>query len=184
LGKQKITLKTALHNSHDSAFTFIELVLVLCLLAVLCSLIIPQMKGFFHGRKLEYEAQRFLALTRYAQSRAVSEGVPMILWVDSQQRTYGLEAQNGYGLNETNQQQFTVDESLQVQVDRMAGPLTQSNLWTQVRVGIAGRPELRFLPDGTISESSPNQIALRQSKVDVLFITETTNHLRYEIHQQ
>jgi type II secretion system protein H len=177
-------LKTAVHNSHDSAFTFIELVLVLCLLAVISSLVIPQMKGFFHGRKLEYEAQRFLALTRYAQSRAISEGVPMILWLNSQERTYGLEAQNGYGLNETNQQQVAIDESVQMQVDTLRGPMTQSNIWTQVKSGIIGRPEIRFLPDGTISESSPNQITLRQSKVDALFITETTNHLRYEIHQQ
>jgi type II secretion system protein H len=184
LGHQEITLKTALNSSHDSAFTFIELVLVLCLLAVICSLVIPQMKGFFHGRKLEYEAQRFLALTRYAQSRAVSEGVPMILWVNPQQRTYGLEAQNGYGLNETNQQQFAVDASLQLNAETMRGQMTQSNLWTQVKSGIVGRPEIRFLPDGTIGESSPNQITLSQSKVDMLFITETTNHLRYEIHPQ
>ena len=178
-------MKTALPNSHDPAFTFIELVLVLCLLAVICSLVIPQMKGFFHGRKLEYEAQRFLALTRYAQSRAVSEGVPMILWMEPKNRVYGLEAQNGYGLNETKQQQFSMDDSLQMQPQiAPTGLITQSNLWTQARKATTIRPEIRFLPDGTISESSPNQITISQSKVDVLLITETTNHLRYEIHHQ
>lgn len=157
---------------------------MLCLLAVIASLVIPKMSGFFHGRKLEYEAQRFLALTRNAQGRAVSEGVPMILWIDSQQRTYGLEAQNGYGLNETKQEQFVVDGSLQMKIQRTAGIMTQSNLWTQVRATAAtGRPEIRFLPDGTISESSPNQITITQSKQDVVTITETTNHLRYEIHR-
>lgn len=176
-------MKTALHNSQNPAFTFIELVLVLCLLAVICSLVIPQMKGFFHGRKLEYEAQRFLALTHYAQNRAISEGVPMILWMDPKAHVYGLEAQNGYGLNDTKQQQYSMDDSLEMQTQTMsAGLLTQSNLWTQTRKTFVGRPEIRFLPDGTISESSPNQITISQSKAEMLFITETTNHLRYEIH--
>jgi type II secretion system protein H len=175
-------LKTALTTRHDSAFTFIELVLVLCLLAVICSMIMPQMKGFFHGRKLEYEAQRFLALTRHAQSRAISEGVPMIVWMDPKAHTYGMEAQNGYGLNETKQQQFGMDASLQMQVQNMlGGVMTQSNLWTEVRKTTLGRAEIRCLPDGTISESSPDQITISQSKQDVLLITETTNHLRYEI---
>jgi type II secretion system protein H len=178
-------LKTALTNSHDSAFTLIELVLVLCLLAVICSMLLPQMKGFFHGRKLEYEAQRFLALTRYAQSRAVSEGTPMIVWMDPKARTYGMEAQNGYGLNETKQQQFGMDDSLQMQPQTTStGLLTQSNLWTQARKTTLGRAEIRCLPDGSISETSPDKILISQSKQDVLWITETTNHLRYEIHQR
>lgn len=156
----------------------------MCLLAVIFSMVMPQMKGFFHGRKLEYEAQRFLALTRYAQSRAVSEGVPMIVWMDPQAHSYGVEAQNGYGLNETKQQQFGMDDSLQMQPQTSTGLLTQSNLWTQVRKTAVTRPEIRCLPDGSISESSPNRILISQSKQDVLWITETTNHLRYEIHQQ
>ncbi|MGZ5544540.1 MAG: hypothetical protein ACXWIU_07675, partial [Limisphaerales bacterium] len=84
--------------------------------------------------------------------------------------------------NDTKQRQFTLDESLQLQPQiPAAGLMTQSNLWTQVRKTTI-RPEIRFLPDGSISESSPDRILISQDKDDALWITETTNHLRYEIH--
>ena len=170
--------------SSNGAFTLIELILVMCLLAVVLSLMFPSLKGFFRGRNLDSEAQRFLALTRYGQSRAISEGVPMILWMDPQGRAYGLEAQAGYGLNDTRPKQFQLDESLQLQPQlAVAGLITQSNLWTQIRKA-SSRPEIRFLPDGTISESSPNRILISQDKDDALWITETTNHLRYDITHQ
>ncbi|MGZ4964986.1 MAG: GspH/FimT family pseudopilin [Limisphaerales bacterium] len=166
----------------NGAFTFIELILVLVLIAVVLSLVFPSLKGFFRARNLDSEAQRFLALTRYGQSRAVSEGVPIILWMDPQARSYGLQVQAGYGANDTKQRQFTLDESLQLQPQiPAAGLMTQSNLWTQVRKTTI-RPEIRFLPDGSISESSPDRILISQDKDDALWITETTNHLRYEIH--
>jgi type II secretion system protein H len=169
--------------SADAAFTLIELILVMCLLAVVFSLVVPSLKGFFRARNLDSEAQRFLALTRFAQSRAISEGVPMILWMNPQERAYGLEMQAGYGANDSKPQRFTLDESLQLQPQsQVLGMLTQSNLWTETRR--TTRPEIRFLPDGTISETSPNQIIIRQDKDDALWITETTNHLRYEIHHQ
>jgi type II secretion system protein H len=168
----------------NGAFTLIELILVMVLIAVVLSLVFPSLKGFFRARNLDSEAQRFLALTRYGQSRAISEGVPIILWMDPPARSYGLEAQAGYGMKDTKPQQFHLDESLQLQPQiTPAGMITQSNLWTQVQK-ISTRPEIRFLPDGTISESSPSRVLISQDKDDALSITETTNHLRYEIHRQ
>ncbi|MGZ4974921.1 MAG: prepilin-type N-terminal cleavage/methylation domain-containing protein, partial [Limisphaerales bacterium] len=99
----------------NGAFTFIELILVLVLIAVVLSLVFPSLKGFFRARNLDSEAQRFLALTRYGQSRAVSEGVPIILWMDPQAKSYGLQVQAGYGANDTKQRQYHLDESLQLQ---------------------------------------------------------------------
>jgi type II secretion system protein H len=171
--------------SSNGAFTFIELILVMCLLTVVFSLMVPSLKGFFRARNLESEAQRFLAVTRYGQSRAISEGVPFILWMNPQARTYGLEPQVGYATSGDKPQQYQLDESLQLQPQQQAlsGVLTQSNIWTQVRKTTT-RPEIRFLPDGSISETSPNQVLISQAKDDALWITETTNHLRYEIHHQ
>ncbi len=63
------------------AFTLIELILVMAMLAIVISVALPSLKGFFRGRNLDSEARRFLSLTRYGQSRAVSEGVPMVLWI-------------------------------------------------------------------------------------------------------
>src|SRR4051812_5576949 len=122
--------------SNTGAFTFMELILVMVLLAVVFSLVLPSLKGFFRARNLDSEARRFLALTHYGHSRAISEGVPMILWMNPQERTYGVEAQAGYGGNPGKLQQFKMDDSLQLQPQMTPlGVLTQSNLWTQVRKG-------------------------------------------------
>ena len=155
MGQGATTSRNAKANMSESGFTLIELILVMVLITVVLSLVFPSLKGFFRARNLDSEAQRFLALTRYGQSRAISEGVPVILWMDPTARIYGLEVQNGYGTKDTKPQQFRLDESLQIQPQILAaGLLTQSNIWTQARKPI-GRPEIRFLPNGEISESSP-----------------------------
>src|SRR4029079_13279680 len=81
------------------AFTLIELILVLALLAIVTSLAAPSLSRFFRGRALNSEARQLLSLTDAGQSRAVSEGFPVLLWIDSQQRQYGLQletsSQNG-----------------------------------------------------------------------------------------
>jgi type II secretion system protein H len=61
------------------AFTLIELILVMTILLVVMAVAFPSLRGFFRGRNLDSEARRILALTRYGQSRAVAEGVPVVL---------------------------------------------------------------------------------------------------------
>src|SRR6266540_3620386 len=63
------------NNESDRvrAFTLIELLLVMALLLLVFGVTLPSLKGFFRGRNLDSEARRFLSLTRYGQSRAVSE---------------------------------------------------------------------------------------------------------------
>ena len=60
------------------AFTLLELILVMFLLAIVAGFVAPQMSSFIRGRNLNFEARRLLSLTHYAQQRAVSEGVPTV----------------------------------------------------------------------------------------------------------
>src|SRR5687767_14222712 len=83
-------------RSHRSGFTLIELIFVMVLLIIVASMVAPRMSSFFRGRALSAEAQRLLSLTHYAQSRAVTEGVPVLLWIDVAKSTYGLEVQTGH----------------------------------------------------------------------------------------
>src|SRR3954447_11599635 len=78
-------------NTFRQGFTLIELILVLSLLAIVTSLAAPSLSRFFHGRTLDSEARQLLSLTHAGQSRAVSDGFPVLLWIDSQQRQYGLQ---------------------------------------------------------------------------------------------
>ena len=83
-------------GGYKAAFTLIELILVMTLLAIVLAVSSPALSKFFKGRGLDNESRRFLALTRHAQSRAVSEGVPMVLWFDPEARTYGVNADNTF----------------------------------------------------------------------------------------
>src|SRR5512141_917079 len=98
------------------AFTLIELILVMALLTIVISLTAPRLSRFFHGRTLDSEARRLLALTRSGQSRAVSEGVPMDLWVDAQQGTFGLEAEPSYEAQDPRAVDFALDSGLEIAV--------------------------------------------------------------------
>src|SRR5438067_3213545 len=93
--------------SPSGAFTLIELILVMTVLTIAVSLSAPALANFFRGRSLDSEARRLLALTRQGQSRAVSEGIPMELWLDPANSAYGLEAQPGYEPNDSKAVSFT-----------------------------------------------------------------------------
>ena len=191
-------LRTANNQSRNrrrcQGLTLIELILVMALLVIAISVAAPSLSRFFHGRDLDSEARRFLALTRYGQSRAVSEGVPMVLWIDVQKRTYGLRADvtytrnDNYNRNNNSAQtdskavQFTMDEKLQVEAERPATAVSPSSgLWWQNlsngnvptdihdTTGRSGRqnsalPQIRFLPDGSIDEFSSERVLIREAK--------------------
>src|SRR5947207_1265489 len=73
------------------AFTLIELIVVMTLLAFVIAIALPKLSSFFRGRALDSEARRLLSLCHQGQSRAAAEGVPVVLWVDTVNRKYGLE---------------------------------------------------------------------------------------------
>jgi type II secretion system protein H len=75
------------------AFTLVELIVVMVLLLIVASMVAPRMSSFFQGRALSQEARRMLSLAHFAQSRAVAEGVPVLLWIDTRNSTYGVEVQ-------------------------------------------------------------------------------------------
>src|ERR1035438_9877383 len=96
---------------HSPAFTLIELILVMAILIMAVSVTAPTLSHFFRGRTLNSEARRLLALTRSGQSRAASEGLPMDLWVDAEQGTFGLEAEPSYETSDSKAVDFTLDRS-------------------------------------------------------------------------
>src|SRR5258706_12236786 len=99
-------------RNKRGAFTLIELILVMALVVIVIAVTFPSLQNFFRGRTLESEGRRFLTLTRYGQSRAVAEGIPMTLWIDPLQGAYGLEAQKGFLDRDDRAVEYDVDEKL------------------------------------------------------------------------
>src|ERR1019366_516330 len=101
---------------RSPAFTLIELILVMAILVMMVSFTAPTLSHFFRGRTLNSEARRLLALTRSGQSRAVSEGLPMDLWVDAAEGAFGLEAEPSFDTSDSKAVEFTVDGGLKIEV--------------------------------------------------------------------
>jgi type II secretion system protein H len=157
---------------HWCAFTLIELILVLALLVIITSLAAPAMANFIRGRALDSEARRLVALMHAAQSRAVSEGLPMVLWVDEKQGDYGLQAETTGPTGDSKAETLSLDSALHIAVlnTGLNMPTTFNNL-----------PAIRFLPDGTVDENSPQKLQLTDSAGTRRWLIETPNRTGYEI---
>jgi Tfp pilus assembly protein FimT len=142
------------------------------LLVIITSLAAPAMSGFIRGRALDSESRRLLALIHAGQSRAVSEGLPMDLWVDTKQNTYGLAAETTGPNGDPKAETLTADSGLQITVltPGVLTPTTFHNL-----------PAIRFLPDGSVDENSPPILQLTDSTGASRWLVELPTRLGYEI---
>jgi type II secretion system protein H len=159
-----------------AGFTLIELILILALLAIVTSMAAPSLSRFFRGRALGSEARQLLSLTHAGQSRAISEGFPVLLWIDPQHGEYGLQLEatsqtQGSTEMDSKAENFTPDAN--VRLEALDGSLVTLN----------GRSvnAIRFLPDGTADESSPSRLRLSSESGDVLWLIQNTNRLGYAI---
>jgi type II secretion system protein H len=166
-----------------SGFTLIELILVMVVLAVVLAVSAPALSRFFKSRGLESEAKRFMALTRHAQSRAVSEGVPMVLWLEPKQRLYGLNADSSFIEEDPLAEQFNVDETVEVEVWLSAEAIQagETSVFKNEKQTTTELQTLRFNPDGFVSLSSPEAVIFRQGKENELWVAQSRNRLNYEI---
>lgn len=167
-------------NARGAGFTLLELILVLFLLALVASYVAPQMSTFFRGRTLNLEARRLLALTHQAQSRAVAEGVPVVLWIDPRTSRYGLEVGAGHATGDDRVSTFTADATVTFQVPASEPAATSES--EDEKLGLPeGLPAIRFLPDGYFDEVSVRRIILQQAPDGRLELVQRGNRLGYEI---
>jgi len=164
-------------------FTLIELILVLAVLATVLGVAAPSLARFFHGRKVEEEARRFLALTRYGQSRAVAEGLPMVLWMEPEDRRYGLQAESTFLEEDPRARVYEMDESLRLEVE------LPEDLGVGMQAAtIARRTDrafvIRFTPDGFLNPDNPERIRFIQETdagITEVVVRRTRHRLSYEM---
>lgn len=189
---------------HGRAFTLIELILVMALLVIGFGAALPSLRRFFGGRTLDSEANRLQALTRYAQNRAITEGVPMVVWIDATTRRYGLQVAAGF-LAERDEDvratEFLADESIRFVVTEprrstvfgslsgMGATASGTAQLTARRSAVDDRPltqlpAIRLLPDGYLDPRSPELIELHRGDDETLWLVQTTNRLAYEIRSE
>lgn len=93
LGVNKYMTILMRKHSKNLGFTLLELILVMVILSTVLAMAAPSLRGFFGSRKTHDEASRLLALTQYARSQAISEGISYRLNFDTDNRTYWLTSQ-------------------------------------------------------------------------------------------
>ncbi|KAF0173712.1 MAG: hypothetical protein FD161_3757 [Limisphaerales bacterium] len=193
--------RAAARRAALRAFTLIELILVMALITIVVSVSLPSLKGFFRGRDLDSEARRFLSLTRYGASRAVAEGIPVELYVDTQQRLYGLRAQAGFLEQDTKRVEYKLPAEISFEVTaaptkKASGEENFDNPDEQFLNNLedmsdSGNPIkiIRFNSDGFIGDKSPAAVILRQRSAeesasaegDAIAIAQSATRLTYEI---
>jgi hypothetical protein len=174
------------------AFTLIELILVMSLMVMLLALLAPSLGNFFRGRTLDSEARRFMSLARYGRSRAISEGIPMVLWLDPDRRAYGLTEEFSYLDRDEKAIRYQLEEDVQLEVDRASVGLVSTRRVPVIPSTLGLGPNalaIRFEPDGFVSEESPTSLRFRQRARDGqltadqkwVWITQDQQRITYEL---
>ncbi len=132
--------------NRPSAFTLIELLLVMVILTILMAVVAPVLSNSIHGHKLEQETSRFLALADFGREQAISEGIPMVVWIDQATQRFGLDPKTDY-YGSTTHKEYTLPP--EVKFDAVAAGS-----------GTTGSPAIEFEPDGNPSPSSVQSVRL------------------------
>lgn len=80
-------------KSRAPAFTLVELILVMLVIATVLAVSAPMMRGFFKSRQPADAATSVLSLTQYAHTQAISRGQVWRLNVDARSGKYWLTYQ-------------------------------------------------------------------------------------------
>lgn len=158
----KLETGSPIRNSgvrRAGAFTLVELILIMALLVIAVSLVMPTLSKFFGGRALDSEVKRFMALMHYGQTRAVADGVPMVLWIDPTHESYGLRQDSSFG-NDANAVQSALPRGLSISTERNTAKAAVANSQTgrilngQVVTRRNALAAINFEPDGTINPAT------------------------------
>ena len=106
----------------NRAFTFLEILIVIALIAVLCAAALPRASRQFAAIQLDSFSKRLLAICSYAAARAVIEQNTTLLTVDGRNNTVSLDVAG------KRYKDFAIPDGISVE---------------------PGKPDAVFYPDGT-----------------------------------
>lgn len=140
----------------------------MALMVVIAAMAAPSLTRTMRHRNLSEEARRFYAATEYARDEAVSQGVPMTVWVAPDGRSFGVRATTGFEGAEDRERDF--ETNADVQFDALTG--AQKNGMIEV---------IQFTPEGLLANSSVDSVSLSDRFNSTIVIEQTDDGWGYEI---
>lgn len=149
-------------------FTLVELIIVMTLLALITGLVLPSLSRSIRARNLKDEAVRFVAATEYGRDEAVSQGVPMTVWVDPATQRFGVSAKAGYDGVEARNREFTLNPDIHFEV-------------TGATAGGGMVDVVEFAPDGAPGTAALETVQMADRFDSTVTIARTNDGWGYEV---
>ena len=73
---------------RDDGFTFVEMTVVLIIIALGTALVVPMIEGGFEGREVRRAARQIASTMHFCRGEAVSKGAPQEMVIDAIQNRY------------------------------------------------------------------------------------------------
>jgi len=153
---------------RGDAFTLVELILVMALLATLLAFSAPSLSRSMRDRHLKEHALRFLALIEYGREEAISQGVPMVVWIDPGTHRFGVEPKPGFPGDSTRRKSFATGDDIRFEIGQGAATVNASQA---IELTPAGIPELH----------SAESVRLIDRHDSVITVARSGDRLGYEI---
>lgn len=154
------------------AFTLLELIIVMAILCVLLALAAPSLSSSMRGHNLEQAGAQLLAVTEYGRNEAISQGIPMNVWVNPANGQYGVTAKPGYPAAPGRDKQYRLEPDLHF--DAATSGMPSGNQLNAAE----------FEPDGTLDPSSVQTIRIVATSRSGVSVTETRDGYGYELQKE
>lgn len=151
-----------LQSERAKGFTLLELILVMLILSTVLAMAAPSLRGFFGSRQSQDTASQMLALTQFARSQAISEGVVYRLNFDTRDRVYWLTAWKSGAFEELETefgQIFTLPKDMAMELEDVEEE--------------DGNVYVEFTPQGTVTAATIRLIDRRGDALEVTCPTVT-----------
>jgi hypothetical protein len=139
----------------------------MALIATLMAIVAPRLSRSLQSRNLDQEARRWVALTEFGRDQAVSQGVPMVVWLDAETSWFGLQPKPGFLTSSNRAVEFQLSEEIEFELGTVA-----RSMGPQAVVEMA--------PDGYLAPDSIAVLGLKHRSGDRVLITLMTNGWGYE----
>ena len=118
------------------------------LMVTILGLSAPALSRSFKGRVVKQEAARVLATTEYAREAAISQGIPMVVWIDVHNGRFGTQPKSGYEGDLSRQKELSLDPTIHFAMEEDKGAQDGRTI------------AMEFDPDGTPDPSNISSLQL------------------------